>query len=100
MGSLVGDLAHEWERSMRNLLLSVMLIVLAAPAYAQNSPPNKPPSNNGKGNTNAPILASIVAASSKPQCNSASPTHPCKGNNGFGNGGGDGSPNGKQDDTR
>ena len=28
------------------------------------------------------------------------PSKPCKGNNGFGNGGGDGTPNGKQDDTR
>jgi hypothetical protein len=29
-----------------------------------------------------------------------SPARPCKGNNGFGNGGGDGTPNGKQDQNR
>jgi hypothetical protein len=32
--------------------------------------------------------------------NVVSRSKPCKGNNGFGNGGGDGSPNGKQDITR
>ena len=40
------------------------------------------------------------AKNDKPQCDVVSPSKPCKGNNGFGNGGNDGSPNGKQDDNR
>ena len=77
------------------LLLSVALLV--TPALAQNGPAKTPPGNSARSGDYNAILAFIITASNKPQCNSASPTHPCKGNNGFGNGGGDGSPNGKED---
>jgi hypothetical protein len=36
----------------------------------------------------------------KKKCKVVSPSKPCKGNNGFGNGGNDGSPNGFPDDNR
>jgi hypothetical protein len=42
----------------------------------------------------------LLAANDKPKCNVVSPSKPCKGNNGFGNGGNDGSPNGFPDDNR
>src|SRR5262245_43591527 len=86
-------------RSMGKFLLitSVTLSVLATASFAQTGKPNNSPGNSGN---NSIILTSIITASNKPQCNSASPTRPCKGNNGFGNGGGDGSPNGKEDVDR
>jgi hypothetical protein len=59
------------------------------------------------------LLAAIAAADAKPgkadpkgnpNCDGntpiTSPARPCNGNNGFGNGGGDGTPSGKQDDSR
>ena len=60
----------------------------------------------------AALLGPVASASAEPgkadpkgppQCDATSvvtPSKPCNGNNGFGNGGGDGTPNGKQDDTR
>jgi hypothetical protein len=63
---------------------------------AQNGPPTAPPGNSGNnGNNNG-----NNGKSGKPECSVVSPSHPCLGNNGFGNGGNDGSPNGKQDITR
>ena len=82
------------------LVTGAALSALAIPALAENRPANTPPGNSGRSGNNIAILTSIINSSGKPQCNSASPTHPCKGNNGFGNGGGDGSPNGKEDVDR
>ena len=60
----------------------------------------------------AALLGAVASASAEPgkadpkgppQCQDNSvvtPSKPCKGNNGFGNGGGDGTPNGKPDDNR
>ena len=61
----------------------------------------------------AALLGAVASASAEPgkadpkgpkKCEEnnsvTTPSKACKGNNGFGNGGGDGSPNGKQDDTR
>lgn len=63
---------------------------------AQKGPPTTPPGNSGtNGNNNG-----NNGKSGKPICDTISPSHPCQGNNGFGNGGNDGSPNGMQDNTR
>ena len=61
----------------------------------------------------AVVLGSIVSAHAEPgkadpkgnpNCDGntpiTSPARPCNGNNGFGNGGGDGTPNGKPDNNR
>ena len=60
----------------------------------------------------AAVLGAVASASAEPgkadpkgpkKCDEnavVTPSKPCKGNNGFGNGGNDGTPNGKQDDTR
>jgi hypothetical protein len=68
---------------------------LASAAMAQNGLPNQQATTATR-----QFITEIIALSSKPQCDVASPTKPCKGNNGFGNGGGDGSPNGKEDVNR
>ena len=79
-----------------NFTLSAITgLALASAAMAQSGPPPK--------QTLAPnreLLLELVNNTSKPQCNDVSPTKPCKGNNGFGNLGGDGSPNGKEDVDR
>ena len=79
-----------------NFTLSAITgLALASAAMAQSGPPPKQtPAPNRQ------LLLELVNNTSKPQCDDVSPTRPCKGNNGFGNGGDDGSPNGKQDDTR
>jgi hypothetical protein len=64
---------------------------------AQNGPPTSPPGNSG---SNGNQDHTNNGKSGKPECSVVSPSHPCLGNNGFGNGGGDGSPNGIQDITR
>ena len=61
----------------------------------------------------AALLGAVASASAEPgkadpngppkceeQNSVTTPSKPCKGNNGFGNGGGDGTPNGKPDDNR
>ena len=66
----------------------------AAILLAQKAGPTTPPGNSGSnGNDNG-------EHGKKPECDTVSPSHPCKGNNGFGNGGGDGSPNGFPDGNR
>jgi hypothetical protein len=60
-------------------------VVLGAIDSAIAAPGNANPPGNPNCDGNTPIT---------------SPARPCKGNNGFGNGGGDGTPNGKQDGTR
>jgi hypothetical protein len=62
---------------------------------AQNGPPTNPTPPPNK-----QFLLELVNNLSKPPCNVVTPTKPCKGNNGFGNLGGDGSPNGKEDVDR
>ena len=49
----------------------------------------------GKADPNGPKNCDV-----NPDPSVVTPSKPCKGNNGFGNGGGDGTPNGKQDNTR
>ena len=46
------------------------------------------------------IFAKNDKVKDKDKCDVVSPSKPCKGNNGKGNGGGDGSPNGKPDIDR
>ena len=59
----------------------------------------------------AAVLGAVASANAAPgkadpkgpkKCDESviTPSKPCNGNNGFGNGGGDGTPNGKPDDTR
>jgi hypothetical protein len=76
-------------------LSAITGLALASAATAQSGPPPKQTPT-----PNQQLLWELVNNASKPQCNDVSPTHPCKGNNGFGNGGGDGSPNGKDDKDR
>jgi hypothetical protein len=60
-------------------------VVLGAVASANAEPGKANPKGNPNCDGNTPIT---------------SPAKKCNGNNGFGNGGNDGTPNGKQDDTR
>jgi hypothetical protein len=63
---------------------------------AQNGPPTSPPGNSG---SNGNQDHTNNGKSGKPECSVVSPSHPCLGNNGFGNGGNDGSPNGMPNPT-
>jgi hypothetical protein len=59
------------------LIASVTLSLLATTSFAQTGKPNNSPGNsgnNGKSGNNSAVLMSIITASSKEQCNSASPT--------------------------
>lgn len=58
----------------------------AAILLAQKGGPTVPPGNSGS-NGNDQGQDNLA------KCETATPSHPCKGNNGFGNGGNDGSPN-------
>jgi hypothetical protein len=71
----------------------------AANFDGSRGPDNEPRGNSG---SNGNQDHTDNGKSGKPICcDVKSPSHPCKGNNGFGNGGDDGSsPNGFQDDTR